>query len=541
MKTYRYLLMALLISLGMTPIITLGQSPSLKEVEATQTQVGADLDALAIRIEPVLDQLVQLGASREDLDLVRQAFLELKQLSDEEVVAILEALQQAASDPGLARSSLESALTGQEKILQSLSRIFDQLRVRQQQMELAAKAEALRRRQAENRHQAQLTQDGRGDPVSVEAEQEAIGEAVEDLLREAEVMAEAAQQEGSEAQALDPETMEQLEALAEEANQALEDGEMNQAIAAQTQMEEILADIAAETGQEQASADFAESLVFRLRELVKRQEALAKESEASATVASAQERLGADTEAMLVLVENVNAPASYQVGAAADSMRQAYVKLSATPPTLAQAEQARAIEQLRKAIELLEQNIEAMEGNEQEQTPEEALAEMADIYHKAEELERRQEQLNQQGGGSPQEQAELARETAQLQEEVLEHSPEAARNLGRAATGMAEAMDQQTSPEERQDLREEAARQLGMAKQAVQSQGRAMRNDPPGQQGGGLTGMGEVALEDNVLAPAELTAEEREAITAARREPVSPEYAPLVEAYYDQLSQMATP
>ncbi len=531
MKLSPLFVFAFTLMAGLLPGAAGAQSTDLQTVEQTQTQVGEGVSGLAGRIEPVFDELAQLGASREDLELVRQALNELKQLSDEEIVAILVALRQAASDPEQANAKLQSALTGQERVLQSLRMIFDNLRQRQQEMALASKAESLRRRQAQNRHQTELARQDQGDRVAAEAEQRAIEDAVDDLMREAEALAETARQEGNTETGLDEDTIEQMKEWAQQATEDLQNNQLDKAVEDQARVEEMLADLAAETGQEQASSEFAENLVRQLQALLERQQTLS-----DAPDAVTQERIAADTEAVRVPVENVNAPAGYQVAAAAEGMRLAYGKLSAQPPASAQAEQARAVAALQRAIELLQQNIEDMQQDGQQQTQEEQMQELADEYHKAEELQRRQEQVNHEGG-KPSEQAALARETAELQQEVLEDSPEAARDLGRAAARMAEAMNTQKTPEEQQELREEAARQLARATQAVLNEGRARRNEPPGQQGGGLSGMAEVALDDNVLGPAQLTPAEREAIAAARDEPVSPEYAPLVEAYYDKLSR----
>jgi hypothetical protein len=532
MKTHVLFLFLMTIMVGY--LSAQSQRSDLQEVEQSQIQVSEGVNGLADRIEPVLEELAALGASREDMELVRESLAQLRQLSDEEIMAILVALRQAVADPAQAEESLRTALAGQERVLQSLGLLFDRLRQRQQEMELASKAEALRRRQAQNRHQTELARQGQGDRVAAEAEQRAIEDAVNDLTREAEAMAEAARQEGNEQAALDQGDIDAMKQWAQQATADIQNQELDQAVADQARLEEMLADLAAQTGQEQASAEFAENLVLQLQALLERQQALIRSGPAQDP--AAQESLAAETELVRVPVENVNAPAGYQVAAAADNMRQAFVKLSTSPPQDARPVQDMAIQALELAIKLLQQNIENMQQNAQQQTPEEQLQDLADMYRKADELQKRQEQVNHQGGNQ-QEQAALARETAELQKDVLEDSPEAARDLGRAAARMAEAMNADKTPQERQELREEAARQLARATQAVLEKGRAMRNDPPGQQGGGLSSMGEVALESDVLGPETLTPAERDAIAAAQDQPVSPEYAPLVEAYYDKLSR----
>lgn len=527
MKTHALILFSLTIMVGL--LSAQSQRSDLQEVEQSQIQVGEGVNGLADRIEPVLVELAELGASREDMELVRESLAQLRQLSDEEIMAILVALRQAVSDPAQADESLRAALAGQERVLQSLGLLFDRLRQRQQEMELASKAEALRRRQAQNRHQTELARQGQGDRVAAEAEQRAIEDAVNDLTREAEAMAETARQEGNEQAALDQGDIDAMKEWAQQATADIQNEQLDQAVADQARLEEMLADLAAQTGQEQASAEFAENLVLQLQALLERQQTLGQD-------AAAQESVAVDTEVVRVPVENVNAPAGYQVAAAADHMRLAFVKLSGSPPQEARSEQDMATQALELAIKLLQQNIENMQQDAQQQTPEEQLQDLAEMYRKADELQKRQDQVNHEGGNQ-QEQAALARETAELQKDVLEDSPEAARDLGRAAARMAEAMNADKTPEERQELREEAARQLAKATQAVLEKGRAMRNDPPGQQGGGLSSMGEVALESDVLGPEKLTPAERDAIAAAQDQPVSPEYAPLVEAYYDKLSR----
>jgi len=51
--------------------------------------------------------------------------------------------------------------------------------------------------------------------------------------------------------------------------------------------------------------------------------------------------------------------------------------------------------------------------------------------------------------------------------------------------------------------------------------------------------MENVVLDDELLGPSELSPAERAAIESARREPVAAEYAPLVEAYFDNLSRQS--
>jgi hypothetical protein len=171
------------------------------------------------------------------------------------------------------------------------------------------------------------------------------------------------------------------------------------------------------------------------------------------------------------------------------------------------------------------------------QSEADAMAELADMYRQADNLQKRQKQQNQEGG-SAQNQAEIARDTAELQKNVLESSPEAARNLGRAAARMAEALDTDLSEKERSDKEAQASAQLASAVKAIQTEGRERRNEQSGA-GGGLQSIDDVELSDDILGPSELSPAERAAIESARRQPVSPEYVPLVESYYEKLSKQS--
>jgi hypothetical protein len=232
----------------------------------------------------------------------------------------------------------------------------------------------------------------------------------------------------------------------------------------------------------------------------------------------------------------VNAPAGFQVANAAKAMRRALADLSAKPAVSPTDPQNQALQALQKAIDLLEASLEEMDS-EGEGDEAASMEELAQMYRQAENLQHRQNQQNN-SGGSLNDQAQIARETAELQSEVAQDSPEAARQLGRAAARMAEALDENLTEAARQGMLDEAAERLAEATQTILSEGRARRNQPPGSGTGGQS-METVVLDEDILGPSELSPAERDAIEAARREPVSSEYAPLVESYFDKISRQS--
>jgi hypothetical protein len=509
----------------------------IKSVKSAQVEVKVGTNEFVQNLVLVFDELVALGASTEDLALIQATLGELTQLSDQEMASILTALESALNEPGAAGvdDNLNAALAGQAKVVNVLRQIFDRIRTRNLELTIASKAEALRRRQVENQHLTEMLDEGTGDAAEVQAEQRALEYEVNELVRELEAIQESAEQEGVAASPVDESVLEQLSELAAEATEQLEANQYSEAANTQQEIDEMLADLAAETGQELGPTEVVENLLEQLRSLLQRQVALG-DGDANAIEAE-QERLAVETELIRVPIENVNAPASVQVASAADNMRKVLGALSRESIVVSVDSQTATIEHLERAIELMEQTLEGMEDGEGDSG--DGLEALVQMYEDANQLERQQGQQND-GEGSAGGQAQLARETAELQSEVLESSPEAARSLGRAAAGMAEALDPDMDEAERQQILDEAAEQLAAATEAILNEGRARRSEEQaGQGGGGLSQMELIVLEDNILGPSTLNPADRAAIEASRREPVSPEYAPLVEAYYDKLSRLS--
>lgn len=509
----------------------------IKSVKSAQVEVKVGTNEFVQNLVLVFDELVALGASTEDLALIQATLGELTQLSDQEMASILTALESALNEPGAAGvdDNLNAALAGQAKVVDVLRQIFDRIRTRNLELTIASKAEALRRRQVENQHLTEMLDEGTGDAAEVQAEQRALEYEVNELVRELEAIQESAEQEGVAASPVDESVLEQLSELAAEATEQLEANQYSEAANTQQEIDEMLADLAAETGQELGPTEVVENLLEQLRSLLQRQVALG-DGDANAIEAE-QERLAVETELIRVPIENVNAPASVQVASAADNMRKVLGALSRESIVVSVDSQTATIEHLERAIELMEQTLEGMEDGEGDSG--DGLEALVQMYEDANQLERQQGQQND-GEGSAGGQAQLARETAELQSEVLESSPEAARSLGRAAAGMAQALDPDMDEAERQQILDEAAEQLAAATEAILNEGRARRSEEQaGQGGGGLSQMELIVLEDNILGPSTLNPADRAAIEASRREPVSPEYAPLVEAYYDKLSRLS--
>jgi hypothetical protein len=509
----------------------------IKSVKSAQVEVKLGTNEFVQNLVLVFDELVALGASTEDLALIQATLGELTQLSDQEMASILTALESALNEPGAAGvdDNLNAALAGQAKVVNVLRQIFDRIRARNLELTIASKAEALRRRQVENQHLTEMLDEGTGDAAEVQAEQRALEYEVNELVRELEAIQESAEQEGVAASPVDESVLEQLSELAAEATEQLEANQYSEAANTQQEIDEMLADLAAETGQELGPTEVVENLLEQLRSLLQRQVALG-DGDANAIEAE-QERLAVETELIRVPIENVNAPASVQVASAADNMRKVLGALSRESIVVSVDSQTATIEHLERAIELMEQTLEGMEDGEGDSG--DGLEALVQMYEDANQLERQQGQQND-GEGSAGGQAQLARETAELQSEVLESSPEAARSLGRAAAGMAQALDPDMDEAERQQILDEAAEQLAAATEAILNEGRARRSEEQaGQGGGGLSQMELIVLEDNILGPSTLNPADRAAIEASRREPFSPEYAPLVEAYYDKLSRLS--
>jgi hypothetical protein len=509
----------------------------IKSVKSAQVEVKLGTNEFVQNLVLVFDELVALGASTEDLALIQATLGELTQLSDQEMASILTALESALNEPGAAGvdDNLNAALAGQAKVVNVLRQIFDRIRTRNLELTIASKAEALRRRQVENQHLTEMLDEGTGDAAEVQAEQRALEYEVNELVRELEAIQESAEQEGVAASPVDESVLEQLSELAAEATEQLEANQYSEAANTQQEIDEMLADLAAETGQELGPTEVVENLLEQLRSLLQRQVALG-DGDANAIEAE-QERLAVETELIRVPIENVNAPASVQVASAADNMRKVLGALSRESIVVSVDSQTATIEHLERAIELMEQTLEGMEDGEGDSG--DGLEALVQMYEDANQLERQQGQQND-GEGSAGGQAQLARETAELQSEVLESSPEAARSLGRAAAGMAQALDPDMDEAERQQILDEAAEQLAAATEAILNEGRARRSEEQaGQGGGGLSQMELIVLEDNILGPSTLNPADRAAIEASRREPFSPEYAPLVEAYYDKLSRLS--
>jgi hypothetical protein len=510
---------------------------SLQSVQDAQIQVQASTSEFVAQLLPIFKELGDLGAAEADLTLVKETLTELTALSDAEMRTILTALTQALEAPDSleADANLKFALAGQTKVVVSLQGVFERLRDRQLELAVASKAEALRRRQVKNQHLTELLQLDIGDPVIASAEQAALGDAIAEFVRELASIQDSAQEEASAPSRIDSGVFTQLKQITTQATEQLEQKYYYQATQTQKQIGEMLADLAAETGLEQSSGEFLQDLARQLQDLKSRQAQLQADTRSGDT-AQEQAGLAVATESLRVPVENIHAPAAFQVANAAKAMRAAAAKLLTEPVQGAEDDQDLAQQSLQRAIELLQQSSDDLE-NKSDASAGEVLDELAEMYRQADQLAHRQNQQNQ-SGGSQQNQAQIARETAELQAAVAEHSPEAARDLGRAAARMAEALTPSVGQGERDAMLGEAAEKLSQATQAILSEGRSLKNQKPGPGGGGQS-IDAVVLEDDILGAPVLNAVERTAIESARREPVSPEYAPLVEAYYDKLSRLS--
>ncbi|MGE9289563.1 MAG: hypothetical protein ACQKBT_01150 [Puniceicoccales bacterium] len=512
-----------------TPVV--GVAAGLDTVQQAQSEVQEQTRTFASTLSVVLQELSALGASEGDLELMRETIAELNQLTEEEMETVLAALTEAMerTEGGLSGGELVDAVQVQVTVVEKMRLVLARIRVRQGELSVAEKAERLRRRQAENQHRTEMVRVGRGDTIEAEAEQRAIDQGVQGLVREMRVILESARQDGQVGFDRESANPERMVELAKRAIRELESEQYERASQTQKELGELLADLAAEAGLEQSSKESILGLVQQLKWVRGEQQRL--QEEGGPTVGEEQESLAVETESLRIRAESVNAPAGFQVGIAARSMRAAVVAVTAGPAKDPAADQERAILALERAIAWLEQDLEKMENEEGEGDP---LAELAEMFQEAQQLERRQRAMSD---GGQADQAQVARETAALQQEAQEHSPDAARELGRAAARMAAALDEELSQEERSRLQDAAADQLAAAVQSIQSKGRELRNSPPGPGTGTLASGPGVREDEELLGPGGLSPGEREAIQAARREPVSPEYAPWVEAYFNQLSR----
>ena len=173
-----------------------------------------------------------------------------------------------------------------------------------------------------------------------------------------------------------------------------------------------------------------------------------------------------------------------------------------------------------------------------------SLAALAEMYQKSNYL------LDQQSGQglsgfSAKEQIAIARQTAQLQSDLLSESPIAARQLGRAAARMAEMLDPQYASFEHIRKQAEVLDLLKQASQTILKEGQFRWSEKdamiPGENVESpviYSYSGDEELEDDLLGQPNISPADRSAIEAARDEAVSPEYAPLVESYYEKLSRL---
>lgn len=540
----------------------------IKSVQSMQVEVQGNTNDFLQRVSPVLDELVHLGASEEDVTLIKETLGGLQQVSEQEMAAILVALDAALDDTEteVVDDNLKAAFEGQGQVVEKLRLIFERFKKRQTELTIAAKAEALRRWQTENQHLTELLREGGGDRIEAQAEQRGLEDAINALVSEIEAIQNSGEQDGEvESLAIDASSLTALRGLSAQAPAQLESREYANAIQTQQALCEILSDLAVATVNEPPPKESLKNLLVRLKSILARQVVLLG-SEVS-EIATEQQRLSVETELLRIPVENVNAPAAFQVSSAAAQMREVLLAIERVSTDSVGTIQATAIQYLERAIELMEEKLDGLkegdgeddsgdEGDEGESGGGESgggessgegddgsagddLAELADIYQKANQLQNAQNQQNQ-GAGSASNQAAIAREAAELQSEALELSPEAARALGRAAARMAEALAPDLGESERESLEAAAAAQLAKATESILKEGRERRSKASSGVGDGSTEVVEfIALEEDILGPPSLSPAERAAIEVSRREPVSLEYAPLVEAYYDKLSRMS--
>ena len=379
-----------------------GQSDSeLNRVRNTQIEVKDGTNQFLSDLRPIFVELGELGATREDIGVIEDTLLTLQKLDRGDLSRIITALDGAISAPnsGVALENMREALEGQDEVQDVLRQIFERLRVRQKELNRAARAENLQKRQSENHHRSEKLKQGDGDPAIAEAEQRAIERAVREMAQE---MAESREEAALEASMRDQaegerqnesaeeeRKIEKMQDLAEKATQALEDNNFDEASKAQERLEEMLSDIAAETGREPASADFLDDLLAQLRSLLARQRALTDHAGDPASAYAEQDAIAVETNSLIVSVQGVNAPSGFQVESAVKAMRQA----------LAAIKDGRATPFQRTAIKHLELAIQRLEG-EREKVASAAENEGASSEPGAEEQAGESDASNEEGESS---------------------------------------------------------------------------------------------------------------------------------------------
>lgn len=328
-------------------------SSELGGVKQSQIKVRQEVNEFRSLLRPIFNELGQLGATPEDIDIIREALIELQKMDQQEMGAIVSALDDAIQSPALAANSekMRGVLKRQEVVLKTLQRIFDRLATREQKQKLIARVESLRHRQSLNTHRTENLKNGEGDALLAKLEQRAIEESVHDLARQIEADQENAKQNGRDSSGIDKKTLDSLKAKAEQATQALAEGKYAKAAQAQQQLEEILADVAVEAGEEPVTKELLLDLTDRLKELVARQQALLDGGNELARSYPEQDAIAGETHALIVPVQDLNAAAGYPVRSAADAMRLALAAMNGGDPANFQIN---AIENLKLAIMRLE-------------------------------------------------------------------------------------------------------------------------------------------------------------------------------------------
>jgi len=413
-----------------------------------QQSIRSDTVLTREKIAAIRDELMQNGATQEDVAALDRALAKLGDLTDGQMKNVITSLQSAgaAGQEASRRKALLSAYEGQKQTLNEIASLVQELRLRNSLRELNTKVQQLLLDQTLNLRTTvslQIFTENRGE---AEKEREQLAGTRQTAL-EREVIAliegmefEVGQEENSEKQALQSclasAAKTNLRSLAQQAAQQTAAGAWEPASAAQKQVRAALADLARVFQTVTDPTENLQQVMQALADLSADQKQLHdytwKERTPQSLAEQARDQANIQ-DAASVLTSNLTGLNAQ----AAQKLQEAREKMQASADSLAQrnadGSAGRHQEQALKALELvqkeMEQQLTAMSAAS---TPQDRLAQLEKVQAQIQgEL-----QQAQQLAATPADANPLAGQVSQTQEDALPLSPAAAQSLGQAASDL---------------------------------------------------------------------------------------------------------
>ncbi len=405
----------------------------LTQAEVGQAQLRASTARVAAQLEAILGEFERNQLRGEEVELLRAIHGVLGQLSEQDMVRVIELLQVARSEDGTRRSNLVEAFSTQKSVGLKLRQILLEYQRQQELSGIAARLEELANRQnanlretrdlaesASGRRREWLTENQRISLQLQLTEQQSLRDEVASVIQRLESWS---AEQDNEAAARAAEALErpEIEALAVALDRTLQDLQTSRLLSAagrQRATRQLLREVARLLVPPADELEALRAALAEVEQLADRQRAahgatrqVAERSPELEQIARTQADLVDETDVTRAIVAGLDPAAAEQVAAAVGRMQEARGGLRneaqpwRTRRIMAATQQDLAVARLQAAARLLRQRIDTMER--QQQATSDPLSNLRQVREDINELIEREQELKNEAAAAEDNPAEL--------------------------------------------------------------------------------------------------------------------------------------